>query len=269
MTDKKYLMENADEIRRLEMKTGFSALKNQAVWAGLKPGMRVLDIGCGSGKTTRFLKTLSGEKGSVLGLDRSGERIEYAQKKYRNTGIQFVCKDVYNDLGDLGYFDFIWARFFLEYHKAKSADLVETFSRLLLPGGIMCLIDLDHNSLNHYGLPSRLFRAVNGCVRSLEERADFDPYIGRKLYSFLYDLHYRDINVHVGAHHLLFGEIHDTVEFNLITKVTVAGRDSGYSFEEYPGGYDEFYHECRKYLADPRRFTYSPLISCRGVKPSE
>jgi putative peptidoglycan lipid II flippase len=39
----------------LEEKTEKQAVIDQAHWAGLKPGMRVLDVGCGPGLTTSVL----------------------------------------------------------------------------------------------------------------------------------------------------------------------------------------------------------------------
>ena len=59
-----YLMENSDEEKRLELKTDPENLEKQAIWCGIKPGMRVLDAGCGSGKPPgSFLTWLSpGEK---------------------------------------------------------------------------------------------------------------------------------------------------------------------------------------------------------------
>ena len=56
----RYIMESHREIDRLEQKTGFDSVRDQALWAGLVPGMRVADIGCGSGRTTSFLKELTG-----------------------------------------------------------------------------------------------------------------------------------------------------------------------------------------------------------------
>ena len=38
------------EAIRLEVKTDPQALQRQALWCGVKPGMRVLDAGCGAGK---------------------------------------------------------------------------------------------------------------------------------------------------------------------------------------------------------------------------
>ncbi|MDO9109576.1 MAG: hypothetical protein Q7U40_02885, partial [Desulfatirhabdiaceae bacterium] len=40
-------------------------------------------------------------------------------------------------------------------------------------------------------------------------------------------------------------------------------------FNDYPGGYEAFIDEFNKYLIDPRRFTYTPLILCKGIKPKD
>jgi SAM-dependent methyltransferase len=263
-----YIMEGPREIHRLELKTGFEAVKNQALWAGLKPGMRVADLGCGSGRTTSFLKRLSGT-GEVVGVDRSSDRLAYARRTYGEPGISFVERDLLGALDDLGGFDFIWVRFLLEYHGSRMQEMAARFSRLLNPGGILCLIDLDHNALNHFGLSPRLDRAIRGCADALMTHADFDPWAGRKLYSLLYDLGLKDLDVKLEAHHLIFGEVSEVENFNWITKVAVAGRDCRYEFSEYPGGYEEFLQECKDFFSDPRRFTYTPLICCRGVTSGE
>lgn len=260
-----YIMESRQEIRRLEMKTGFEALKGQALWAGLEPGMRVADIGCGSGKTSSFLKELAGD-GEVIGIDRSAERIDFARENYQAQGLSFEQLDLFESLEGLGGFDFIWVRFLLEYHGSRMSELTEKLKTLLNPGGILCLVDLDHNSINHHGHSDRLDRTIRGCAAALEKHSDFDPYAGRKLYTTLYDQGFKEMDVKMEAHHLIFGELTGADEFNWLTKVGVAGRDCQYDFSEYPGGFDEFMDECRSFFTDPRRFTYTPLICCRGVK---
>ena len=47
-----YLMESEDEALRLDVKTDAKKVKSQALWAGIKIGMRVADLGCGAGKAT-------------------------------------------------------------------------------------------------------------------------------------------------------------------------------------------------------------------------
>lgn len=267
LSKSKYLMEHEKEAQRLDQKTDRERLSEQALWAGLRPGMRVADIGCGSGKTTGFLHSLVQPGGSAMGVDASAERIAHAQRTQSSLGATFVCRNIYAPLEDLGTFDFIWSRFFLEYHRQESFAIVQRLTDLLQPGGIMCLVDLDYNCLSHYGLPARLEKTVCGVMKTLEQTADFDPYVGRKLYAYLYDLGYEEIRVEMSAHHLIYGELDSTDAFNWATKVEVAAQNSGYPFSDYPGGYDEFRKEFMTFFQDPRRFTYTPLIACRGRKP--
>ena len=263
----KYLMESSDEIERLERKTDPEVVRLQARWAGVKPGMRVADIGCGSGKTSDILYNMLHPGGQVVGLDFSEERIAYARKKYAKPGLDFVRRSITDPLDDLGTFDFVWVRFLLEYHRSRSFEIAEKLSELTRPGGILCLIDLDYNCMSHFGMPERLVQALHGCMAKLETSADFDPHVGIKLYSFLFDLGYEQIDVTLQPHHLIFGELKEQDAFNWGKKIEHAVRRSGYEFLEYEGGYDEFVDEFQRFFANPRRFTYTPVIACRGCKP--
>jgi ubiquinone/menaquinone biosynthesis C-methylase UbiE len=262
-----YLMESDEEALRLDIKTDGKVVEKQALWAGIKPGMRVADICYGSGKTTSILHKLVQPNGTVIGVDGSEKRIAYAKKHYCGKGIVFECKNILNPLDDLGMFNFVWVRFLLEYYRVNSFDIVKNISRIVKPGGILCLIDLDHNALNHFGLSKKLEKALFDAIKKLEESANFDPYVGRKLYSFLYDLGYQDIDVNVMAHHLIFGRLKGNDAFNWIKKIEVVTKRLNYRFEEYEGGYEKFLEEFKRFFADPRRFTYTPVILCRGRKP--
>jgi ubiquinone/menaquinone biosynthesis C-methylase UbiE len=261
------MMESESEVWRLDLKTTRKAVIDQALWAGLKPGMRVADIGCGSGKTSFILHELAQPHGEVVGIDGSEERIRHAAEKYRGAGLSFCCRDFYEPLDDLGLFDFVWVRFVLEYHRTNAFAIVRNISRLLKPGGILCLIDLDYNCLSHFGIPARLEQAMFNIMDKLETEADFDPYMGRKLYSFFYDLGFENIEAALSAHHLITGPLGEVDAYNWACKVEIAAKNSGYDYAEYPGGFDEFSDEFMRFFRDPRRFTYTPLISCRGQKP--
>jgi len=267
MQDFEYLMESDQEAYRLDIKTDSKVVKKQALWAGIKQGMRVADICCGSGKTTSILHKLVQRGGIVIGVDGSEKRIEYAKEHYGVKGIEFKCKDIRWPLDDLGTFDFVWVRFVLEYHLSNSFDIVKNLSKIVRPGGILCLIDLDYNCLSHYSLSQRLEKALFAAIKKVEEKANFDPYAGRKLYSYLYKLGYQDIDVDVAAHHLIFGELKNADAFNWMKKIEVVAKKLNYGFEEYEGGYEEFRKEFNNFFTDPGRFTYTPLISCRGRKP--
>jgi len=217
MSDQTYIMEGDQEMIRLDVKTRGGAVRDQASWAGLKQGMSVIDLGCGSGKTTFNLHEISG--GNTVGVDIAPQRVAYAEDNYSHTGADFFCRDIRHSLEDLGTFDFVWVRFVLEYYKHESIGIVKNISKILKPGGILLLQDLDHNCLNHYGMSPAMESALSGVMRTLEEKRGFDPYAGKKLYSYLYDLGYEDIRMNMTPHHLIYGQLNDAESFNWIKKV--------------------------------------------------
>ena len=268
MSKKTYLMESTTEIERLEIKTRGQDVAEQARWAGIRPGHRVADIGCGSGKTSFHLWRLVQPDGAVVGIDASAERVAHARRKYACPGLSFTCRDFLEPMDDMGGFDFVWIRFVLEFYRSQGTAIVRRAYEMLKPGGILCLVDLDHNCLNHHGLSPALSRALAGVMADLERRSEFDPYAGRKLYAHLYDLGMGAIRVAMRPHHLIYGKLGEIDRFNWEQKMRVAVNRSAYRFEsDYPDGADGFCREFQRFFSDPRRFTYTPMILCRGRKP--
>lgn len=263
-----YLMENPQEALRLDVKTSPEEVREQARLCGIGPGARVLDGGCGSGKTTSILHELVQPGGEVVGVDFAPDRIEFARKHYGSPdGIEFYQMDLRNPLDSLGQFDVIWIRFVLEYYLVGALDIIKNTSTILRPDGILCLLDLDYNCLNHYPLPDKMEKILHELVDRMIGKYNFDPYIGRKLYSYQYDLGFRDIHVHLMAQHLIYGEVKSGDDFNWIKKVEMASVKARDLFENYPKGYKGFFQDFTAFFRDPGRFTYTPLIICIGKRP--
>ena len=66
---------------------------------------------------------------------------------------------------------------------------------------------------------------------------------------------------------MIYGEIRDVDSYNWTKKIEVTAKRLADLFETYPGGYQGFFMDFREFLHDPRRFTYTPLIMCKGRKP--
>jgi ubiquinone/menaquinone biosynthesis C-methylase UbiE len=259
-------MEHEEEFLRLELKTKPETVEEQAIFAGIKPGMRVLDVGCGSGKTTSVLHALVRPEGKAIGIDISGSRIDYAREHYGVKDIEFIRRNVSDHLDDLGKFDFVWIRFVLEYFRAEAWSIVQHVTKTLKPGGVLCLIDLDHNCMNHFEMPQRLEKTVQELMEVVEAKANFDPYAGRKLYSYLHRLGFCDIRARVGTHHLIYSKLNDVDAYNWLKKIEVGIRKIDFDFHRYSSGYDGFVEEFMSFFNDPGRFTYTPLISVHGRK---
>lgn len=63
----------------------------------LKPGMKVLDLGCGWGSAAQYMA--SKYKVSVVAYSITKEQIEYAKKKCEGLDVTFVCDDYRNATG--------------------------------------------------------------------------------------------------------------------------------------------------------------------------
>src|SRR4029434_1821163 len=76
------------ELRRLSLQAQYwgEATLELLQRAGIGPGMRVLDLGCGAGDVSILAATLVGSSGSVVGVDLSAEAIAGAPKRAKATG---------------------------------------------------------------------------------------------------------------------------------------------------------------------------------------
>lgn len=268
MPNSQYIMESEEESIRLDIKTDPEALRRQALWCGVGPGMRVLDAGCGSGKTTMLIHEMIQPDGHIAGVDYSQDRIAFAEKNYGGKdGIKFYLRDIRNSLDDLGQFDLVWVRFVLEYYSEGARKIVNNLIKSVKPGGCICLLDLDYNCLNHYELPPGMLELLTKIMTISAEKFNFDAFAGRKLYSFLYDCGLENIAVNLEAHHLIYGQAREADIFNWTKKMEITAREANSLFTDYAGGCTAFLADFERFFLDPRRFTYTPLILCKGIKP--
>ena len=67
---------------------------------------------------------------------------------------------------------------------------------------------------------------------------------------------------------MIYGNLKDSDAFNWLKKAEIAPQKIGFSFDEYDGGYEAFLKEFKDFFNNPGRFTYSPSILCKGMKPA-
>ncbi len=79
----------------------------------LETGIRILDIGCGTGHGTFMLSSILGAK--IVGIDPSFESIEYAKENYYADNIEYVNVDVETFVNYAPQFDYIVSRHALEH----------------------------------------------------------------------------------------------------------------------------------------------------------
>jgi demethylmenaquinone methyltransferase/2-methoxy-6-polyprenyl-1,4-benzoquinol methylase len=108
------------------------------VRAGLKPGMRVLDIGVGTGLTARQAAHVVGESGSVTGVDPSVGMIRNAKVP---AGVELLIGSAENIPAASNSADFLCMGYALRHIGDISLAFGE-FLRVLKPDGRICLLEI-------------------------------------------------------------------------------------------------------------------------------
>ncbi len=171
-----------EEVDRLPGIRAIRAAMREAV--ALKPGTRLLDVGCGSGIETARLAEAQ-PRALVTGLDRNVELLRDAPR-----GPRWLEGDLHDPGLPAGSFDVVRTERVLMYvpdlHRALDA-----LARLLAPGGRLVLFELDYGAT--ILAPSRLGDRVVARAGGLLDGSLPQPRAGRQLPRLLAERGARDV----------------------------------------------------------------------------
>jgi ubiquinone/menaquinone biosynthesis C-methylase UbiE len=178
------------DFERLEMQSALIGDFTEDVLrrAGIREGMRVLDLGCGVGDVSLLAGWLVGPSGYVLGIDRSEDALVAAKRRVMAAGqsswVRFAACEL--DAFVPGEsFDAIIGRLVLMYLPEPAATL-RRLSHHLRPGGIVAFheLSLPPTRSNPDG---ELFGQCRSWIISAFQCSGFETRMGDKLFATFSD----------------------------------------------------------------------------------
>jgi ubiquinone/menaquinone biosynthesis C-methylase UbiE len=156
-----------------------SCKQQMRLLAPVRPGQRVLDVGCGLGHEIRRLGALVGANGCAVGVDAHGAAVAEANRTMRDamSAPAFARGSAEQLPFEDGCFDVVRAERVAEYVDSPSAMFAQMY-RVLRPGGTMIAFDFDYGGSIVDASDRRMAERVNRLVAA----AVPNPWIGGQLW---------------------------------------------------------------------------------------
>ena len=259
----KYFMNDPREANRLALKVNPDDFIEKYLSSFVKDSSKVLDVGCGSGVITTAL----GKKfpnAIITGIDLNEDRFKKENSSLdSNSNVNFIVGNARKLPFNNEYFDIVFIRFLLEYLK-NPVEIIKEMLRVLKYGGVIVLQDLDGQLCTHYPennlLQTRLFKIIKYL-----EKDGFDPFIGRKLFSFLRSEKVTNISIEVNPYHLFAGSIDDHNLAIWDLKLDIALPEIAKALESEESAIT-FKNDYLEFLKDAETLTFSNVFTVTGIK---
>ena len=131
----------------------------------LKPDMRVLDVGCGTGTISKGIAEKVGPDGYVTGIDNTEKFIVSGKETYQHIkNLDLIYADIFQ-FEPAEKFDLIVSARVLQWLN-NPVDALKRFKELLKPGGQVSVLDYNHEQLQwHPAPPESMLRFYSTFLR--------------------------------------------------------------------------------------------------------
>jgi SAM-dependent methyltransferase len=185
--------------------------------ARITKGMRVLDVGCGSGDVALLASELVGPSGRVIGADQAISAVKRATERARARqigNVQFFEGDPTEMQFDRP-FDAVIGRFVLMYYP-DPVDAIRKLAGHVRDGGLMVFQEFD--MANCRSLPPALtFERIIACIKQTLIATGARTQLGSELYSVFVDAGLPGPSMRMDA---VIGGHPDCPAFELVAEVT-------------------------------------------------
>jgi 2-polyprenyl-3-methyl-5-hydroxy-6-metoxy-1,4-benzoquinol methylase len=183
--DRVYVLgHSAEELNRLvDQARLFGELTEEVfVRAGIGPGMRVLDVGCGAGDVSFLLARMVGPSGAVIGIDRSEDAVAMATARAQAMGLAQVSFSQ-GDIEDISLdrpVDAAVGRFVLMYSADPSVSL-RRIAANVRAGGIVAFQEMNVAEAKSFPQVELYEQSMRRIIETLH-REEVKTLMGLRLY---------------------------------------------------------------------------------------
>ena len=187
--------ENSKELKRLSRQASIALDLERKLWkdCGLKDGMKAIDLACGPGITSSAMAQMI-PNGEVLGIDISEALIQVANannQKNPLANLSFQTGNVYELTLEENSADFIYSRFLFQ-HLEHPIKALKNVLKVLKPGGIYCVADVDDGWLMvHPELEE--FTSFTKAAAQNQRKNGGDRFVGRKFSSYFNEAGFKHV----------------------------------------------------------------------------
>jgi ubiquinone/menaquinone biosynthesis C-methylase UbiE len=165
---------------------------------GIKPGMSILDVGCGTGNVTCWLAKQVGSSGKVWGIDASEDQINIAKENARAqnlTNVEFYSYSVYDIEKINASFDIVYSRFLLVHIEQPLLALKLMYSIVKSKGVLACDEQCLFAALTYPD--SNAFTQSKNLAEQLSRQKNTDFNFGQKIYAAFKAFDFANVSLQV------------------------------------------------------------------------
>lgn len=186
----------------------------------LRTGMRVLDVGCGTGAISKGISELVGHQGKVVGIDHTESFIRSGKESYREvTNLELIHADLFAFQPE-EKFDLIVSARVLQW-LSNPKDALLKLKSLLNPQGQISILDYDHTRLEWKPSPPKSMQHFYETFLRWRADAGMNNQIAQDLAGYLAEAGFNSIQV------LQADEVYKKGEPGFVSKIGIWSKVAG------------------------------------------
>ena len=160
----------------------------------LKEGLRVLDVGCGTGAISKGIAELVGKGGYVIGIDKTEHFINSGKETYKDvSNLTLIHADLF-EFEHKEKFDLIVAARVLQWLN-NPKDALKKLTTLLRADGQISILDYNHNEIEWKPQPPESMQIFYKSFLKWRADAGMNNQIAEDLPDYFSELNFHSIEV--------------------------------------------------------------------------